>query len=508
MSAIRYILSVCVLRRTLKALFLFLFTVPASVCCSARLIKVLAVGNSFSQDAVEQNLYQLAERQGDSLVIGNAYIGGCSIDRHVHEYKNHLAEYAFRKVVGGERLDFQNRQLDEIIRDEPWDIITFQQASGLSGIAGSYKNLAELMRHVRDVATNPDVHFAFHETWAYAENATHSDFSNYGKSQSHMYFRIREAVHKVMAGTGLTSVIPSGIAVQRARQILGDTLNVDGYHLSTGVGRYVAACTWCEFLTGKSTVGNTYRPYNVDPQSAAVAQLCAHEAHEMVCESPSDTYKKVDDAYVTAFPAEVRSGALLIYNVKDEKKKLTVLHPSSPLSEREKTYAVPDFQVKDWEYKQMLIRDNKAEHRYRHFPYILPPVGMKMPDFTLSDINGRKWNGISVAGKPSVFVFMPGGGDEEDSLSELVEAYSIIQGVRLFVVSLKKADANAEWVNKIKRKAAVITAGHRFARRLRCGRNMTVVVFDSKGRVSLTYDDITLEKRDLLMRRLIELARL
>ena len=47
-----------------------------------RVIKVLAIGNSFSEDAVEQYLYELAAAQGDSLVIGNAYIGGCSIDRH------------------------------------------------------------------------------------------------------------------------------------------------------------------------------------------------------------------------------------------------------------------------------------------------------------------------------------------------------------------------------------------------------------------------------------------
>ena len=39
-----------------------------------RVIKVLAIGNSFSEDAVEQYLYELAAAQGDSLVIGNAYL--------------------------------------------------------------------------------------------------------------------------------------------------------------------------------------------------------------------------------------------------------------------------------------------------------------------------------------------------------------------------------------------------------------------------------------------------
>ena len=52
-----------------------------------KVIKVLAIGNSFSEDAVEQYLYELAASQGDSLVIGNAYIGGCSLEMHLDNLK-------------------------------------------------------------------------------------------------------------------------------------------------------------------------------------------------------------------------------------------------------------------------------------------------------------------------------------------------------------------------------------------------------------------------------------
>ena len=53
--------------------FLYLFTF---LPLSAKVIKVLAIGNSFSEDAVEQYLYEMARAQGYSLVIGNAYISG------------------------------------------------------------------------------------------------------------------------------------------------------------------------------------------------------------------------------------------------------------------------------------------------------------------------------------------------------------------------------------------------------------------------------------------------
>ena len=49
------------------------------ITADAKVVKVLAIGNSFSQDAVEQYLYELAAAQGDSLVIGNAYIGGAPL---------------------------------------------------------------------------------------------------------------------------------------------------------------------------------------------------------------------------------------------------------------------------------------------------------------------------------------------------------------------------------------------------------------------------------------------
>ena len=41
-----------------------------SVTLSAKTIRVLAIGNSFSEDAVEQYLYELCAENGDQLIIG------------------------------------------------------------------------------------------------------------------------------------------------------------------------------------------------------------------------------------------------------------------------------------------------------------------------------------------------------------------------------------------------------------------------------------------------------
>ena len=116
----------------MRAIVVFLVYLFIALPSNAKLIKVLAIGNSFSEDAVEQNLFELAKAQGDSLVIGNAYIGGCSIERHYKNLKGDSALYAYRKVIGGTKAEYKHVTLKRIIRDEQWDIITLQQASQLS----------------------------------------------------------------------------------------------------------------------------------------------------------------------------------------------------------------------------------------------------------------------------------------------------------------------------------------------------------------------------------------
>lgn len=48
----------------MTTLFLFL----------AATLRILAIGNSFSQDAVEQNLYEICAAAGQQVIIGNMYI--------------------------------------------------------------------------------------------------------------------------------------------------------------------------------------------------------------------------------------------------------------------------------------------------------------------------------------------------------------------------------------------------------------------------------------------------
>ena len=261
-----------------KGALLLLSCLLAFFPSSAKVIKVLAIGNSFSQDAVTQYLYELAKAQGDSLVIGNAYIPGCPIDRHLENLRTAKHDYLYQKIVGGVLTNERDADLRRIILDEPWDVITLQQASHLSGLSESYVNLPNLKRAVLLLATNHDVQFMWHMTWAYANDFKDARFKNYGNDQKRMYNAIVACMRAEVTKSLISKVIPTGTAIQLARYHYGDILNRDGMHLSYTLGRYTAACTWCEALTGRNIDGNNFLPENIDKEMARMCQIVAHEA--------------------------------------------------------------------------------------------------------------------------------------------------------------------------------------------------------------------------------------
>ena len=57
-------------------------------------MKILSIGNSFSQDA-QRYLYRLAKKAGDNFKTVNLDIGGCSLRTHYLNALEDKANYAF-----------------------------------------------------------------------------------------------------------------------------------------------------------------------------------------------------------------------------------------------------------------------------------------------------------------------------------------------------------------------------------------------------------------------------
>lgn len=303
--------------KDIKQLLFIIFILSCAVnpqLYGQKTIKILAIGNSFSQDAAESYLDDLAKADGVKLIVANMYIGGCPLDKHWDNASNNKAAYSYRKITNGDTVTIENQTLANAIKDEKWDYITFQQASPLSGISTSFfPYLTQLTQYVKNLSTNQKVKFALHQTWAYAANSTHTGFANYNKDQNVMYNAIVNAIKEASRQTGIKIIIPAGTAIQNARSSsIGDNLCRDGYHLSLGAGRYTAACTWYEKLTGKKVIGNSFVPQNVSKEEARIAQYAAHYAilkpdtvTSMATFTTTALFPNTDGVIVYLNPAEI-----------------------------------------------------------------------------------------------------------------------------------------------------------------------------------------------------------
>lgn len=257
-----------------------LLLLAGGVYAQQKTVRILAIGNSFSQDAVEQYLHELAEAEGISTIIGNMFIGGCSLERHVKNARENAPAYAYRKIgTDGKKREKGKMSLETVLADEDWDYVSLQQASPFSGMYETYEaSLPELIEYVK-ARLPKKTKLMLHQTWAYASTSKHSGFKNYNCNQLTMYQAIADAVKKAAKANKIKIVIPSGTAIQNARtSFIGDHLNRDGYHLDVKIGRYTAACTWFERIFKHNVVGNPYTPEGLDEARKAVAQKAAHAA--------------------------------------------------------------------------------------------------------------------------------------------------------------------------------------------------------------------------------------
>lgn len=266
--------------RILKVLLSVFLLLPLNAISAQDTVRILALGNSFAGNALESYLNDLTRSAGIPTIIANAYIGGCTLERHWKNAEDGSAPYEYRKIMpDGQKTVTKDKTILYCIEDEPWDYISFIQASGFSGLPESYfPYLTNLIEYVKAKATNPKAELIFHQTWAYDSDSRHPHFPNYGNSQNSMYRAIVGSVEYAAEKAGIKTVVPAGTAIQNVRaNFPGMEICRDGYHLNDRVGEFTASCVWFEKLFGKVRK-NRFVPYNVGPYQARIAKKAAYHA--------------------------------------------------------------------------------------------------------------------------------------------------------------------------------------------------------------------------------------
>ena len=245
----------------------------------AKTVKVLAVGNSFSANALTY-FGDIGKASGNQVTAVNAMIGGCDFERHMRH-----ADACEADPADPEGRPYPDKKsLKDLLTLEAWDYVTIQQASPKSFRPETFHPHADrLIAYIKKYA--PQAEIVIHETWAYRE-----DHPWFKEREAHavqprnpdvMYKGVRAAYEGLARDTGFR-LIPCGDAVEAARRdpAFGKAgkhaLGRDGYH-AAAAGEYLLGCVWLEFFFGQSVVGNTCVPKTVAAADAAVLQRIAHE---------------------------------------------------------------------------------------------------------------------------------------------------------------------------------------------------------------------------------------
>jgi len=247
-------------------------------------VKILAIGNSFSQDATHY-LKQIAMSDGIDLKVVNLYIGGCSLETHWHNAEQGAKLYLYElNGISTEKYV----SIKEALLEEEWDFVITQQASHDSGIQETYYPfIINLFNYIKEYA--PNAERILHQTWAYEIDSTHDCFGRYHNNQQEMYERLSNAYRRASNELGIR-MIPCGDIIQKVRtrepfiyEKGGLSLCRDGFHMDYIYGRYLLATTWYEFIFNKNILENNYIPKTdfaadqvVDLHALNIIKECVH----------------------------------------------------------------------------------------------------------------------------------------------------------------------------------------------------------------------------------------
>lgn len=237
-------------------------------------MKILAIGNSFSQDATAY-LYEMAASDGLEINLVNLYIGGCSLETHWSNIQENQASYMYQR---NGKWSEQYISIRKALLEEDWDIVTLQQCSGYSGLPDTYhpyiEKLSEYVKVLAPYATQ-----YIHQTWAYEIDSDHGHFEFYHNKQQEMYDALKNTNETVAKTLGF-DLIPCGDVIQTLRQHPlfdyqngGKSLCRDGFHMHEIYGRYALAATWYSTLLDGNVLSNSYIPPTIEGISITDEEL-------------------------------------------------------------------------------------------------------------------------------------------------------------------------------------------------------------------------------------------
>lgn len=237
------------------------------------MLKILAIGNSFTQDSVRY-LYGIARAAGENLHVVNLYIGGCSLYRH---YRNMLSgEDAYDFEINGMRTGLKI-SLQKALLLEEWDYIFTQQCSSQSWDYATYQPyLDELSAYIHRLC--PPAKLCLQMTWAYdVEDKRYQTMGVHTPAE--MIARVETAYRTAAQDVNAHLLLPTGLAMYKLYLQVGADTYRDRFHANFGFTRYMIGCIWFMALTGKDIEGNSFSDLDVPatPEELSLVRQIARQ---------------------------------------------------------------------------------------------------------------------------------------------------------------------------------------------------------------------------------------
>ncbi|MBQ3545460.1 MAG: DUF4886 domain-containing protein [Lachnospiraceae bacterium] len=141
--------------------------------------------------------------------------------------------------------------MDTAIKSDDWDIIGIFPGTGDGNMHSgheAYELLGDLIEYIKSLAS-PKVKLLYSLTWLSDKENPKKELALYNGNQELVMSMICDRIREYVIPTNeFWRIIPFGTAVQNARNenIL---ITRDGYHLSYGLGRFMAALTFVGSIT-------------------------------------------------------------------------------------------------------------------------------------------------------------------------------------------------------------------------------------------------------------------
>ena len=216
-------------------------------------MKVLSIGNSFSQDA-HRYIHSIAKHNGVDIYTLNLNIGGCSLERH---HKNMTEDNkAYDMEVNGVPTGEQTSIKDAVLSND-WDLISLQQASSQSFDYSTYTPyLKDLFDYIKNLCPNAKI--LMHQTWAYEEGSDLLFNTAHCQTAEEMYSAAKSCYYKCLDALPFDGIIPSGDAMIESVRLGIGKIHRDTFHASFGAGRYLLGLVWYKYLTGNDISNDTF----------------------------------------------------------------------------------------------------------------------------------------------------------------------------------------------------------------------------------------------------------